>query len=129
LSESSSLHLLLDQGLPRDAAALLRTRDLHCTHVGEIGLSEARDEWILQWARERGWIVVTLDADFHTILMVQRAISPSVIRIRLEGLQSSALVALIVPVVEKYCEELQIGAMVTVKKRKTTCHLLGGQRN
>jgi hypothetical protein len=33
------MRVILDQGVPRDAAALLRERGYQCTHVGEIGMS------------------------------------------------------------------------------------------
>jgi predicted nuclease of predicted toxin-antitoxin system len=61
----AGLHLLLDQGLPRDAAEQLRAAGVNCTHVGEIGMSAAADTEILECARLRTSVVVTLDADFH----------------------------------------------------------------
>ena len=60
------MKLLLDQGLPRSAAALLRDVGIDAIHVGEIGLQIAEDTEIIQRAREEEQVVVTLDADFHT---------------------------------------------------------------
>ncbi len=37
------MKLLLDQGLPRSAAALLRNVNIDTIHVGEIGLSAGED--------------------------------------------------------------------------------------
>lgn len=79
------MKLLLDQGLPRSAAALLSDVGIDTIHVGEIGLSAAEDADILQRAREEERVVVTLDADFHTLLALNQATSPSVIRIRIES--------------------------------------------
>ena len=81
----SRFHILLDQGLPRDAAEQLRAAGVECTHVGEIGMSAASDTDILEYARDAGRIIVTLDADFHAILVVSGMSNPSVIRIRIEG--------------------------------------------
>ena len=61
----ASLPLVLDQGLPRDAAAILRQGGHDCVHVGEIGMSRAEDREFVAWAREHRRTVVTLDADFH----------------------------------------------------------------
>ena len=49
-------------------------------------MSRATDEEILAFSLEKNAIVVTLDADFHTILAVSGASGPSVIRLRLQGL-------------------------------------------
>jgi len=42
------MKLLLDQGLPLSAAALLRDAGINTIHVGEIGMSEAEDADIIQ---------------------------------------------------------------------------------
>jgi predicted nuclease of predicted toxin-antitoxin system len=122
--EDAGPPLLLDQGLPRDAAHQLRASGVGCTHVGEIGMSAAADTEILEWARLRDSAVVTLDADFHAILAVQGATKPSVIRLRLQGLNGTAIARLLTQVLARYRMELGAGCMITVKPRKTTCHLL-----
>ena len=116
--------LLLDQGLPRDAAQQLRASGVLCTHVGELGMAAAADIEILEWARLHGSAVVTLDADFHAMLAVQGATKPSVIRIRVQGLNGTAVTRLLHRVLAQYKAELGAGCMITVKPRKTTCHLL-----
>lgn len=117
-------HLLLDQGLPRDAAEQLRVDGVSCIHVGELGMSIATDLEILEWARLRGAVVVTLDADFHAILAVRNALGPSVIRLRIQGLNAASLARLLHQVIDQYKAELEAGFMITVKQRKITCHLL-----
>jgi predicted nuclease of predicted toxin-antitoxin system len=81
-----SITLVLDQGVPRDAAGRLRDLGYECIHVGEVGMSAAGDCQILEFALLKNAVVVTLDADFHAILAVSRAAGPSVIRIRVQGL-------------------------------------------
>ena len=121
---SSPIRLLLDQGLPRDAATQLRDIGLLCTHVGEIGMHAAADPEILDWAMRNVMVVVTLDADFHTILAITNATSPSVIRVRLQGLNAAEIVNVVRSVLDRYTEELEAGCMITVKARKTTCRML-----
>lgn len=60
------MKLLLDQGLPRTTAALLRAQGIDAVHVGEIGLAAAADALILEQGRRDGRVVVTLDADFYS---------------------------------------------------------------
>jgi predicted nuclease of predicted toxin-antitoxin system len=124
VSAIPSLHVLLDQGLPRDAAEQLRSAGIECTHVGEIGMAASTDTDILEHARAAGRIVVTLDGDFHAILVVSGMSAPSVIRIRMQGLRGSAIVTIVRHVLEAYASDLTVGCMITVKERKTTCQLL-----
>jgi predicted nuclease of predicted toxin-antitoxin system len=109
------MKLLLDQGLPRSAAKLLREGGIDTLHVGEIGLSTANDNEILQRGREDDRVVVTLDADFHSLLAFSRIISHSVIRLRIEGLNGPKAANLIKETVLHSKEDLANGALVTVQ--------------
>ena len=118
------MRLVLDQGVPHDAATLLRSLGYDCMHVGEIGMSKAADEEILAFSLGRNAVVVTLDADFHAILAVSGAQGPSVIRIRLQGLGAPKVVEVVRKVLASFEEELKRGSLITVKALKTTCHRL-----
>ncbi|MFB2919674.1 MULTISPECIES: DUF5615 family PIN-like protein [Aerosakkonema] len=112
------MKLLLDQGLPLSAARLLRDAGIDTIHVGEINLSAAEDGEIIQRAREDNRVVVTLDADFHTLLALDEAVSPSVIRIRIERLRAQALTELLLRTISECEEDLQQGAAVTIETRR-----------
>ena len=118
------IKLLLDQGLPRSAAALLRQSNLDAIHVGEIGGARWADIDIIRKAEEDGRVIVTLDADFHAILALSRATHPSVIRIRIEGLRGDRVAIIVHAVIERCNEELKSGAMVTVQENKVRVRLL-----
>jgi predicted nuclease of predicted toxin-antitoxin system len=116
--------LVLDQGVPRDAAGRLRDIGYECVHVGEVGMSTAADEEILALAVGKNAVVVTLDADFHAILAVSGAVGPSVIRIRVQGLGDAEIAECVRSVSSRFHSELKAGSLVTVKAWKTTCHRL-----
>jgi len=84
----------------------------------------AADREILAWALARGFIVVTLDADFHAMLAVSGACMPSVIRLRIEGLRGERATRIILSVLTEFGPDLERGAIVTVKAYKVTCHRL-----
>lgn len=107
--------LRLDQGLPRSAALLLREGGIDTLHVGEIGLAAATDNEILLKGRQEDRVVVTLDADFHALLVFSKAVSPSVIRIRIEGLTGSRAANVIREAVLRSKEDLAKGALLTVQ--------------
>ncbi len=83
-------------------------------HVSEIGMSRAGDLDILRRGRTEGRICVTLDADFHSLLATSGESAPSVIRIRKQGLDATALAALLKRTWPGIEDALQGGAMVTV---------------
>jgi predicted nuclease of predicted toxin-antitoxin system len=109
------MRLLLDQGLPRSAAGILRQTGIDAIHVGEIGYSTAQDAQILQRGQAEGRVVVTLDADFHALLAQSGDSSPSVIRIRIEGLKAQALALLLEAVLTQCHDDLEVGCVVTVQ--------------
>jgi predicted nuclease of predicted toxin-antitoxin system len=109
------MKLLLDQGLPRSAASHLRAASIEAVHTGEIGLGTAADSAILQWARDDGRIVVTFDADFHALLALSGADAPSVVRIRIQGLDGEACAQLLMRVLGQCADDLERGAVVTVQ--------------
>lgn len=108
------MKLLLDQGLPRSAAAMLRKNGFVAVHVGELEMSAASDEEIIEWARANGHCVFTLDADFHSLLAVSNATEPSVIRLRIQRLKAEAATQLILRVIAQIGDEIERGCFVTV---------------
>jgi predicted nuclease of predicted toxin-antitoxin system len=108
---------LLDQGLPRSAIAMLGELGYDVLHVGDLGMASAADVDILEFARDEGRIVVTLDADFHAILACSGAANPSVIRIREEGLKAASLVACITSLAAQFAEPLERGCVMSVEQQ------------
>src|SRR5262245_13951561 len=118
------MKLLLDQGLPRSAVTWLSQAGIDAIHVSDIGESSAEDNALLQLGRETERVVVTLDADFHTLLAMSGATSPSVIRIRIEGLRGEQLAKLIQKVLTQCATELAQGAAITVQVNRIRIHHL-----
>lgn len=108
--------LLLDQGLPASTAALLRQSGWEVVHVPEIGMSRASDADIVRRARAESRVCITLDADFHSILATSGEQTPSVIRIRKEGLDATTLAALLQRIWPRIEDALDNGALLTLER-------------
>ena len=106
--------LLLDQGMPRSSVRILRNAGWDVLHVGDAGLSTATDKTILHHAAAEGRCIVTLDSDFHWLLALSGATSPSVIRIRIEGLRGPELAALVERCWPHIEESVERGALVSI---------------
>jgi len=109
--------LVLDQGLPRRAAAILRQAGYDCVHVGELGMAAASDEEIADHAMDRGATVATLDSDFAAILARRSAMKPSIIHVRLQHLHVQAAADLLLRVLPQVADDLEAGAIVAVTPR------------
>lgn len=108
------MRLLLDQGLPRSTVLHLHNAGIDAVHVGDVGLATASDAKILDFSRQEGRVVVTLDADFHALLALSGAGGPSVIRIRIEGQRAEDIASLLVNVLEVCKDNVTKGAMISV---------------
>jgi predicted nuclease of predicted toxin-antitoxin system len=111
------MKLLLDQGLPVTSATILRDAGWDVVHTAEVSLSTAKDREILAIAKQQGRSIVTLDADFHALLVLLGATMPSVVRVRIEGLRSGDMAKLLLQVLPTIKDKLLAGAMVTITAR------------
>jgi len=116
--------LLLDQGMPLRAAAILRERGVPSFHAAECGLRDASDEEIIAYAAAQQSVIVTLDADFHALLALARATEPSVIRLRQQRLRAAAAAEVIEMVLNRCASSLEAGAAVTVHGSRIAIRLL-----
>jgi len=108
--------ILLDQGLAPQAAAVLRQHGLDAVHVSEIGMEQAEDVEILEKARVDEMVCVTLDHDFHAHLAVTGHGRPSVVLLRVQGLDAQGQADLIRAVCV-HCEDaLSQGAAVSADR-------------
>jgi predicted nuclease of predicted toxin-antitoxin system len=118
------MKLLLDQNCSAGAAEILRSSGLDVVHTREVGLATADDRDILQWCRTVERVVITLDADFHALLALSAAATPSVVRIRIEGLGDTELATLVTRIVGMYRDDLLRGTALTVTVTSVRVHAL-----
>lgn len=108
--------LLLDQGLAPHAAAILRERGIDAAHVSEIGMDQADDAQILERARNDKRVCITLDHDFHAHLAMTAQGRPSVVLLRIQGLDAQGQADLIY-LVCRHCESaLSEGAAISADR-------------
>lgn len=108
------MRILLDQGVPRGATSVLASLGHDAAHVGDVNMSEATDEAILDHAMEMARVVVTLDSDFHAIIAVAGRSAPSAIRVRIEGLTARPFAILIDRIAKEFQASLEAGCVLTV---------------
>lgn len=79
------MRFLLDSNLSPRVALLLRVAGLDAQHVRDHGLQRAADAVILEFARDRSFVIVSEDTDFGELLAQQRTAAPSFVLLRTDG--------------------------------------------
>lgn len=84
--------------------------------MAEIGMEQAEDSLILERARNDESVCVTLDHDFHTHLAIAGHGRPSVVLLRVEGLDAQAQADLIRSVCTQCETALSEGAAISADR-------------
>lgn len=108
--------ILLDQGLAPHAATMLREHGFDAVHVSEIGMARAEDQEILEFAMNASRVCVTLEHDFHALLASAGSGRPSVVLLRVEGLDAVGQAELIRSVYLQCVTALAEGAAVSADR-------------
>jgi predicted nuclease of predicted toxin-antitoxin system len=110
--------ILIDQGLAPNTATILRQQGFDAVHVSEIGMEQAEDFEILDVARNDSRVCITLDHDFHAHLAATGNGRPSVVLLRVQGLNAEGQADLI-RAVFGLCETvLSEGAAVSADRER-----------
>ncbi len=75
-------------------------------------------------AREHGFVALTHDLDFGSMLAATHGDKPSVIQIRAANLAPEAIAAHVIAAVRQLGTELEAGALLTVEAGRTRARLL-----
>jgi predicted nuclease of predicted toxin-antitoxin system len=108
------MKLLLDMGLPRRSAQLLRDSGHDAVHLGERGLGRLPDDQVIAVADAEDRVVVTLDADFSALPALSGASRPSVVHLRIERLGYVEAARVVGSVVAAMHTELTDGCIASV---------------
>jgi len=118
------MKLLLDMNLSPVLAELLAQHGFTAVHWTTVGLPTAEDREILHWAKDHGYVVVTYDLDFGTILAVTGFYSPSVIQIRCLDNHPNTLCPFLVQALNRFEYELLNGALIVLDENKARARML-----
>ena len=116
--------ILVDNCLPQSWVGYLRENGHTARHWREVGAANAPDTEIMEWAVKNTSIVLTHDLDFTRLLFQSRATLPSVIQLRLDDVRPGGIGQAILLILAQQKEELDRGALVTVKGQKSRLRLL-----
>jgi predicted nuclease of predicted toxin-antitoxin system len=106
------MSLLLDNQLPVALARYLGASGLACVHVRDIGLGEASDQVIWDYAKANRLTIITKDEDFQAMANRQGSIPPQVVWVRLGNCRKEALLEAFAKILPSLKELLVAGDAV-----------------
>jgi predicted nuclease of predicted toxin-antitoxin system len=118
------MKLLIDMNLSPHWVEVFEQEGWQAFHWSAVGDPRARDLTIMEWAREKGYIVFTHDLDFGTLLAVTRAQGPSVIQVRTQDVMPQSLGHRLTHILREYESVLLSGALITVDEGKSRIRIL-----
>ena len=118
------MKLLLDMNIPVRFLRLLAEKGIETVRWSDVGMPNATDVEIMEYARMNGYIVVSCDLDFSAILSITHQLKPSVVQIRASVLHAERAVDLIATAIERYEKDLQKGAILSIDLKNARLRIL-----
>jgi len=110
------MRFLVDAQLPPALARFLESQGHEARAVREVGLREADDTAIWDFAVRDGWIIVTKDEDFPERVMNSRT-PPQIVWLRIGNSTKRVLIAWFAPLLSDVLRELAAGhRIIEVRK-------------
>jgi predicted nuclease of predicted toxin-antitoxin system len=78
----------------------------------------------MDYAKHKGYAVLTNDLDFGTVLALTAASAPSVVQIRGADVRPEDLLEPVVNTLVKFSADIEKGALVTIDTNKVRIHIL-----
>ena len=119
------MKFLVDNPLSQRVAEGLATHGHETEHVAAIGLRDAEDAQIAEYAKAVEAVVITADSDFGTLASLTHETSPSVLLLRGRiPSDPSAQVRLIVANLPNVADALETGAIVIIEPGRVRVRML-----
>jgi predicted nuclease of predicted toxin-antitoxin system len=119
-----SIKILVDMNLSPDWVSHLQSHNWIAIHWSAIGDARASDKTIMDWALANGFVVLTHDLDFGTILALTHGVGPSVIQLRVSDVLPSGIAPSVVAAIRQAERDLASGALVVIDENRTRIRVL-----
>ena len=120
--------MLVDMNLSPRWCSILQAEGWDAVHWSSIGMASTSDHEIMQQALQDRRIVLTHDLDYGAMLAATQAAGPSVVQVRTQDVRPQSLAPLLIPLLRKFENELDSGALVIVDEAHSRVRLLPLQK-
>lgn len=110
------MRFVIDMNLSPRWGPFLEESGHHARHWSSVGVGDAPDQELMEFASQHGLVVVTRDLDFGTLLALGGLSAPSVIQFRTARVLPRQAGEQLLVAVESCRSELERGAVVTIEQ-------------
>jgi predicted nuclease of predicted toxin-antitoxin system len=118
------MKLLVDMNLTPRWCAVLAHEGWEAVHWSDVGNPAAPDRDLMAWAADNGYVVLTHDLDFGSILATTRSSGPSVVQVRARDVLPAHFAAILIPVLRERERLLESGALIVVDESRSRVRIL-----
>jgi predicted nuclease of predicted toxin-antitoxin system len=118
------MKILVDMNLSPRWADYLKEAGLEAAHWSTLGPPNASDREIMAYASSEGYVVLTHDLDFSSILAATQGGWPSVVQVRSDDVSPKAIGSPVFRAIRQMEAELIEGALITVDPGRVRLRLL-----
>jgi predicted nuclease of predicted toxin-antitoxin system len=118
------MKLIIDMNLSPRWIDSLEAAGFEAVHWTSIGPHNAPDAEIMAYAANHGYVVLTHDLDFGSMLAATNNDGPSVVQIRAEDLSPDVIGIKVIAALRQMATELREGALLTVDSNRTRVKVL-----
>jgi predicted nuclease of predicted toxin-antitoxin system len=118
------LKILVDMNLSPSWVDRLAAEGFDAVHWSEIGDPRAADSDLLAWAKSRGYVVLTHDLDFGSILAATSAAGPSVVQVRAQDVTPAHLASTLIAALRQFQAQLDAGVLMSIDETSSRVHIL-----
>lgn len=118
------MKVLIDMNLPPSWRETLAGGGVDALHWRDVGRPGAPDCEILDWARQRGYVVFTHDLDFGALLALTKATGPSAVQLRTQDVTPASLGGVVLRALASLERVLSAGALVVIDPHKQRARVL-----
>ena len=122
------MRLLIDMNLSPRWVGLLSGAGIEAAHWSTLGANNAPDSEIMAYAAAHGYVVLTHDLDFGSILAATHGEKPSVVQIRAADVSLDTIGRQVIIALGQMASELEEGALLTIDPNRTRLRVLPLQR-
>jgi len=118
------MKILLDMNMSPQWVNVLTDKGIPVTHWSSVGSLDASDADILNFAKEKDFVILTHDLDFGAILFVTKGQKPSVVQLRVNDVYPEIDSDYLVAALNCAKTELENGALLIIDTKKTRMRIL-----